>query len=259
MQVKLPLTFDKLSTKQLRENFGEPETSPIVRVDKKPLTPNIPPYAVLPLYLGKKAQEFTLADARSLILCDFGEAFAPATEQRLGKQCHTPLAKKAPEAFFEPDAPLSYPSDIWSLGIAIWEIIGMKSIFSESETQDEIIAQQIDVLGSKQFPSQWRKHWERPSMEMDAGVDRIPRQPTSDRETWPSIEEAFEEFVQKYRRKQEVAGAFGKEETSAILDVMRHMLKFQPHERLTIEEVLRSEWIARWAMPQLEGSVGLAI
>ena len=96
-------------------------------------------------------------------------------------------------------------------------------------------------------------------MEMDAGVDRMPRQPTSDRETWPPIEEAFEEFVQKYRRKQEAAGTLGEEETSAILHFMRHMLKFRPHERMTIEEVLRSEWIAKWAMPQLEGCAGWAI
>jgi serine/threonine-protein kinase SRPK3 len=43
-------------------------------------------------------------------------------------------------------------SDIWSLGTAIWEIIGMKFIFSESETQDETVAEQIDVLGYHNFP-----------------------------------------------------------------------------------------------------------
>jgi hypothetical protein len=43
------------------------------------------------------------------------------------------LAKKALEAFFEPDAPLSYPSDIWSFGTVIWKILGMKAIFSELE------------------------------------------------------------------------------------------------------------------------------
>ncbi|KAG8417512.1 hypothetical protein J3458_005011 [Metarhizium acridum] len=70
---------------------------------------------------------------------------------RLGKDCHTPVAMRAPEALFEPDAPLSYPWDIWSLGTAIWEILGMKFIFSESETDDEIVAQQIDVLGDRHF------------------------------------------------------------------------------------------------------------
>jgi serine/threonine-protein kinase SRPK3 len=245
--VKLPSTFDNLSTEQFKAKFGEPDTVPIIRTDRKPLPPNVPAEAVVPLYLGKKAQEFTLADAQGLLLNDFGEAFAPATEQRLGKECHTPLAKQAPEALFEPNAPLSYPSDIWSLGTAIWEILGMKFIFSESETKEEIIAQQIDVLGSRNFPLSWRKHWEQPNTG-----EGIPRRPVGDRETWPPLEEAFEQFVQKYRRKQETLGVFGKEETRAILSLMQGMLKFQPNERLTIDGVLRSEWMVKWALPQIQ-------
>jgi serine/threonine-protein kinase SRPK3 len=131
--VRLPSTFEELSVEEFREKFGEPEMVPIARVDEKPLILNVPARAAVPLYLGKTAQEFTLDDARGLILSDFGEAFSPATERRLGRDCNIPLAKRAPEAFFEPDEPLSYPSDIWSLGTAIWEILGMKFIFSESE------------------------------------------------------------------------------------------------------------------------------
>ncbi|KAF1912614.1 kinase-like domain-containing protein [Ampelomyces quisqualis] len=225
--VRLPSSFEELSIKEFREKFGEPDMVPIARVDEKPLTPNVPAQAIVPLYLGKKAQEFTLDDAHGLILSDFGEAFSSATEQRLGRHCKIPLAKRAPEAFFEPDEPLSYPSDIWSLGAAIWEILGMKFIFSESESQDEIVAEQIDN-------------------------GAIPRQPTDDREIWPCLENAFEEFVQKYRRRREAAGKFEEKETQAILDLMRSMLKFRPKERLSIDEVLNSEWMVKWALPQLE-------
>ena len=252
MLVKLPSTFDELSVREFREKYGEPDTVPITRVDEKPLTPNVPAQAVVPLYLGKKAQDFTLADAHGLILSDFGEGFSPATEQRLGRDCNIPLAKRAPEALFKPNEPLSYPSDIWSLGTAIWEILGMKFIFSESETQDEIVAQQIDVLGSHNFPESWRKQWEQLGEEEKCATGGIPRQPTGDRETWPSLENAFEEFVQKYRRKREAAGTFEEEETQAILELMRGMLRFRPEERLTIDEVLRSEWMVNWALPQLE-------
>ncbi|KAF1956234.1 kinase-like protein [Byssothecium circinans] len=251
--VRLPSTFDELSVQDFRKKFGEPETVPIARVDGKPLTPNVPVQAVIPLYLGKKAQEFTLADAHGLILSDFGEAFSPATEQRLGRDCNIPLAKRAPEALFEPNEPVSYPSDIWSLGTAIWEILGMKFIFTEAETQDEIVAQQIDVLGShSNFPESWRKQWERPGEEEGYADDMMPRRPTGDRETWPRLENAFEEFVRKYRRKREAAGTFEEEETRAILELMRGMLRFRPEERLTVDEVLGSEWMVNWALPQLE-------
>lgn len=250
--VRLPSTLDELSVQEFRDKFGEPETVPVTRVDEKPLAPSAPAQAVLPLYLGKKAQEFTLADAHGLILSDLGEAFSPATEQRLGLDCHIPVAKRAPEALFEPNKPLSYPSDIWSLGTAIWEILGMKFIFSESETQDEIVAQQLDVLGSRNFPESWRKQWERSGEEEKHAEVAIPRKPTYERETWPNLENAFEEFVQKYRRKRAAAGTFEEEETRAILELMRGMLRLRPEERLTVDEVLGSEWMVKWALPQLE-------
>lgn len=204
--MKLPSTFDELSIDQFREKFGEPEKAPISRVDGKPLPPNTPSHAVVPLYLGKKAQDFTLADVQGLILSDFGEAFAPATEQRLGRDCNTPVSKKAPEALFEPNSPLSYSSDIWSLGTAIWEILGMKFIFSDSDTEDEIVAEQIDVLGYQNFPPSWKKHWEQLNTEMTDMDPGIPRRPTGNREIWPPLEEAFEQFVQKYLRKREGLG-----------------------------------------------------
>ncbi|KAJ4419498.1 hypothetical protein N0V82_004943 [Gnomoniopsis sp. IMI 355080] len=250
--VKLPSTFDKLSVSEFREEYDEPETVPIARVDEKPLTPNVPPYAVLPLYLGKEAEVFTLADAHGLILSDFGEAFSPATEQRLGKECNIPLPRKAPETLFEPNSPVSYPSDVWSLGYAIWEILGMKYIFSESEPPDEVIAQQIDVLGSSNFPDSGREQWERLGEEESGSETVIPRRPTEDREAWPSLEDAFEEFVQEERRNREEAGTFDERETRAILELMRGMLKFRPEERLTVDEVLKSDWMVNWALPQLE-------
>lgn len=260
MLVRLPSTFDKLSVSQFKKEYGEPETVPITRVDNKPLTDNVPTEAVLPLYLGKVAEDFTLADARGLILSDFGEAFSPATETRLGRDCHIPLARRAPEAFFEPDGILSYPSDIWSLGAAIWEILCMKFIFTDSEPMDEIVAQHIDVLGSDNFPENWRKKWERLDDEENQVHDRIPRQPTeADREKWPELATAFEDFVQKYRREEETAGVFEEDETKAILELLRGMLKFRPEERLNIDEVLRSRWMVKWALPQLEECQASAI
>ena len=61
------------------------------------------------------------------LLGDFGEAFAPE-EFRYGKDCSTPLAVRPPEARFEPQAPVSYSADIWSLATTILDILGMKAI-----------------------------------------------------------------------------------------------------------------------------------
>ncbi|KAI0415333.1 protein kinase [Xylaria grammica] len=242
--------LNALSISQFKDKFGEPCVVPISRIDKKLLPPNVPAQATIPSYLGKKAPEFTVADADGLILSDFNGAFAPATEPRLGKDCQIPLPKRAPEAILEPESPFSYPFDIWSLGNAIWEIVGMKPLFSDCEPENEIVAEQIDVLGYQHFPSAWREKWERQSSG-ESDIDQsVPRRPTDDREIWPTLEVAFEEFVQKYRRKRAV-GVFGDDETRAFLSLMRGMLKFGPEERLTIEGVLESEWMKKWALPQM--------
>lgn len=242
--VKLPSSFDHLSVEQLYDQYGEPETVPITRCDGKPLPPNVPAKAVLPLYLGKDAEEFSLSDAH-VLLGDFGEAFAPDLKVRNGEDCHTPLAMRPPEARFEPQAPLSYSADIWSLAIAIWEILGMKAIFSsEFATADEIASQQIDVLGP--IPLKWWELWgERGQFFDDNG------HPKEGRYVWPPIDKAFEESVQTYRRKLGV-GEFEREEAAAILDLMRQMLAFRPEERPTAEEVLQSEWMVKWVLPELE-------
>ncbi|KAJ5354593.1 hypothetical protein N7541_005637 [Penicillium brevicompactum] len=243
--VKLLLNFDELSIKQFYEKFGEPETIPITRCDGKPLSPNAPARAVVPLFLGKFAQNFSLSDAHPL-LSDFGEAFSPALEARLGQDCHTPRAFRAPEAKFEPQVPLSYPSDIWSLATAIWEIIGMKDIFStDFVDEDETVSQHIDVLGS--MPSSWWQRWEgRPRFFDEYGY------PTKSHSAnrWPPLKEPFETGVQKWRRK--VGGGIEESEKSAFLDLMRWMLSFRPEERPTAEEVLLSEWMFKWALPDQE-------
>ncbi|THC97146.1 hypothetical protein EYZ11_003361 [Aspergillus tanneri] len=231
----------------LYEKYGEPETVPVTQRDGKPLPPNAPASAVLPLYLGKDAEEFLLSDAH-VLLSDFGEAFAPDLEVRRGEDCHTPLAKRPPEARFEPQAPLSYSADIWSLATTIWEILGMKAIFSsEFATADEVVSQHIDALGP--MPLNWWERWAERSQFFDDNG-----RPKEGRYVWPPIDKAFEEGVQKYRRKLR-ANEFDMVETAAILDLMRRMLVFRPEERPTADMVLQSEWMVKWVLPDFHRSL----
>lgn len=120
----------------------------------------------------------------------------------------------------------------------------MKAIFSsEFISPDEVVSQQIDVLGP--MPSRWWERWEGQSRFFENG------RPKGDRYAWPSIDEAFEEGVQRYRQKRGM-GEFGEKEKAAILDLMRRMLVFEPAKRLTVKDVLRSEWMSKWVLPCLE-------
>ncbi|RLL98661.1 hypothetical protein CFD26_107700 [Aspergillus turcosus] len=219
--VKLPSGFDQLSIEQLYEEYGEPETVTITERDGKLLPPNVPEKAVIPLYLGKNAEEFSLSDT-CLLLGDFGEAFA--SEEFL---C----------------------LDIWSLATMIWDILGMKAIFSSDfATVDEMVAQQIDVLGA--MPLSWFKCWEKRGQFFDDDG-----RPVEGRHVWPSIDKAFEEGVQKYRRKSGRVDEFDREEMAAILDLMRRMLAFRPEERPTAEEVLKSEWMVKWVLAEYNKAI----
>lgn len=189
-----------LPTEAFRAVYDEPETVPVGRVDGQPRSCHVPPAAVLPLYLGKKVNEFSLEDANKLVLGDFGEAFQPAIERRLGRDCYISIDKRPPEAFFEPDGPLSFHSDIWSLGIAIWDIVGMKPIFCEpTSVNNSLIAEQIDVLGARSFPKRWRDTWE--LVDTPARKSELPCKPTEVASAWPSLEDVFEECVQQYRKE----------------------------------------------------------
>ena len=57
--------------------------------------------------------------------------------------------------------------------------------------------------------------------------------------------------MQKWREKQK-AGVLEQNEKVAFLDLIWGMLAYRPEERLSIEKVLESEWMVKWALPELE-------
>jgi hypothetical protein len=124
----------------------------------------------------------------------------------------------------------------------------MKAIFSLEYTDiNKIISQHIDVLGPLPLP--WWESWEERDVFFDGNGN-----PRKGRDVWPPRNEAFEEGVQKYRQMDKI-GEFDREEASAILDLMCRMLAFRPGDRPPAEEVLDSEWMVRWALPDFQRSL----
>ncbi|KAL2788867.1 kinase-like protein [Aspergillus keveii] len=235
---------------QLYEKYGKPETIPITRSNGEPLPDDMPTQAVQSLFLGKSMDDLTIAEAQ-LILSDFGEAFAPASETRLGEDCNIPQAFRAPEAKFEPNPPISYPSDIWSLATAIWGIMGMKTMFSSKwATEDEVASQQVDVLGP--MPAERYSTWEGRSQFWDEDGNSTDYHK---RNKWrPLGDELLEDCVQEWRRRkgwEEIA----EDEKIAFVGLIRMMMKFRPEERPTADEVLEDEWMVKWALPDYKRSL----
>ena len=250
--VKTRYNLDNLSTKEFRKSFKGPHLHTVKRQNGQPLTPHVPTYAVTAIdLLGKRARDFSVTDAKGLLLSDFGEAWRPSTEKRLGMDSCTPLPGRTPEALFEPSTPLSFASDIWTLGTAMWLMLGMKPLFSDFHfSMGELAGEQINSLGYDTLPQKWRTIWD--SEPIDEG-DELPRRLTADvEEGWPPPLLVAWEDSQSYRSDEPGVGEFTEEESQAILDVVRGMFRLDPERRWTIDNVLKSKWLARWALPELE-------
>jgi serine/threonine-protein kinase SRPK3 len=236
----LPPEIDQLSDEQLYEKYGPPTTEPVVRFDGQKLPPGVPTHGTVPVWLGKPSDEVRLPEAK-ILLIDFGEAFEPAREEKYVS--HTPLCTRPPEAHFEPSKPLSFPSDMWSLACAIWSILGQRPLFDPWLVNiDDVTRWQVDAFGI--LPPEWWLLWEdRGKWFDDNGV------PLENREGVFSLEDRLRFSTQEPRQKEGM-GLFEQDEEKALLARLRSMLRYEPGDRSTAGEVLGSEWMSKWAMPE---------
>ena len=242
MLLRLSSDIDQLSDEQLYEKFGRPSMEPVVRFDGQELPPGIPSHGILPVWLGQPSNEVNLSEAK-ILLIDFGEAFAPSQEAKYVS--HAPVWIRPPEARFEPTKALSFSSDIWSLACAIWSILGQRPLFDPwFATGDDITRWQVDAFGI--LPPEWWCRWEaRRNWFDDNGT------PLDHREGVYSLEDRFEFSTQEPRQKWGMM-LFEQDEKDSLLAMLRSMLSYKPENRITAAEVLESEWMMRWAMPEYE-------
>jgi serine/threonine-protein kinase SRPK3 len=232
--LKMPLNFDQLSVEKLYEEYGAPELDPVVHLDGKPLPPGVPSHGIAPLWLGEASEKITLAEAR-ILLTDFGEAFSPS--QELKYESHTPLVIRPPEARFEPTKPLSFSSDIWA-------IIAQRPLFEGFlATQDDMTCEHVDALGI--LPPEWWEKWGARQLKFTENGMPINRNP------FRSWGDRFEDSVQQPRRHSGMP-PFDLKERDAIFAMLRSMLSFRPENRPTAKQVLESEWMVKWALPEYD-------
>ncbi|PYI00104.1 kinase domain-containing protein [Aspergillus ellipticus CBS 707.79] len=235
--LQLSWKFDRLSTEELYEQYGEPVLEPVNRVDGQQIPLGVPQHGISPIWLGDASENITLPEAR-ILLSDFGKTFSPTQEDQF--ESHTPLLIRPPEARFEPSNPLSFPSDIWTLACTIFDVIAQKSLFEGSFTNDtDMTCQQIDTLG--RLPDEWWGKWEaREEKLIEDGETRS---------RYPSLEDRFEKSVQQARTRKGMPGIQSSEQ-EALLSMLRRMLSFRPEDRPSAKQILESELMVKWALPE---------
>lgn len=133
LQLDAPDQFHAYSPEDLYKRYGEPVVSHITNEDGEPLPASkhsgMPMQVYGAMGLSKSARSLKLADAK-LFLTDFGLSFIPDQHGcHLGSSARG--AVQPPEARFEPNAPLSYASDIWALGHAMWQLFTACNYFRQ--------------------------------------------------------------------------------------------------------------------------------
>jgi serine/threonine protein kinase len=237
--LKVPPTFDQITLEELYEKYGAPELDPVVDLNGNPLSPGVPSYGIASIWLGEASEEITLAESR-ILLSDFGEAFSYSKEPKY--ESRTPLVIRSPEARFEPNRPLSFSSDIWTLACTIWSIIAQRPLFEGFlATEDDITCEHVDTLGV--LPPEWWRKWE--ARRYKFSEDGKPK----NRNPFRSWDDRFEDSVQQPRRDSGIP-SFDAGERDAIFDMLRGMLSFKPENRPTTQQILESEWMVKWALPE---------
>ncbi|KAG6181989.1 hypothetical protein E4U27_002050 [Claviceps purpurea] len=130
--LQLPSSLDDLSVEKLYETYGEPKKRlleyPEDMAASKIRDLSLPKYLVTSVCLSVPGREINLAEAK-LTLSDFGAAFRPADKSRFIS--YGDLALRPPEALFEPEKPLDFASDIWSLGFLIFRLLAVRPLIDE--------------------------------------------------------------------------------------------------------------------------------
>ncbi|KAK2758675.1 hypothetical protein FQN54_003365 [Arachnomyces sp. PD_36] len=237
--------FDNLSTSDLYERHGKPFEVPTRRVDGKPSIPHAPPRVAYPMVWDMPANEM---EDPELIISDYGTSFA--VSQTKFPTLHTPALYSPPEVFFNEAITIPTAADIWTLGVVLYDVVGERPLFETfAWDPDDIIAEMVNTLG--QLPARWWDSWaNRPEFFNPDG-------------SWISDFRRISTPI--FRRLHKRMWDMGRGETpetcewdvaggefKALEDMLRAMMTFEPAERPTVNQLLASEYMVKWAIPAWE-------
>lgn len=225
------------------------DKAPITRFDGTPVGPHAPPYAVYPMHFK------TLADNvvdPMVGISDYGTSFVVATvnEASAGPhtpELHTPALYLPPEGFV--NDPITQAADIWTLGVSLYEVLGERPLFELfGWDRDDIIAEIVSTFGP--LPARWWNAWSNPKdfFESDG--------------SWTCHMNENRIYTPGSRSLHQRMWDMGRGETpdtcqwdtqggemQALEELLRGMMAFEHTERLTAEQLMRSEYMEKWAMP----------
>ncbi|KAJ5488515.1 hypothetical protein N7539_003405, partial [Penicillium diatomitis] len=179
-----------------------------------PLPPGVLSHSVASIWLGQASEKITLTEAR-ILLSDFGKAFLYLNKQKY--ESRTPLLSVRPRLGLN-QISLCLSHRISGLSPTLYVLSSLSSHYSKRKWEAR------------------RYSFSEDSMPMNLNPFR-------------SWDDRFEDSMQQPRRDNGMP-LFDARDRDAIFDMLRPMLSFRPESRPTTQQILESEWMVKWALPE---------
>lgn len=235
---KLP-DIDAWTIERIHESLGKPRTNPVLHLDDQSLGPEVPPYTVesaqfsCPHLLSQYEEGLT----RQIRIMDFEEA-SFSNEERA--KSHTPNLLRSPEAFFGES--IGLPADIWAAACTIFDIFGKRTLFEPFIiSKDEVLLEMNSTLGM--LPDRWWRSWEsrRPYLLDDGSWN--PHSMAKDPEIKPLALRIKQMRLGQKDQLEKGSEQLSAEDLAGLQKLLASLLRYEPSERLTAKETLKSDWV----------------
>ncbi len=215
-----------MSVDEAYQLYGEPSSTLIKRLDGGVVEPHAPPRAVYPALVDLVCDETVDPE---LLITDYGTAFKVAQGTRI--KLRTPAISLPPEDLF--DEPITQAADIWTLGVSLFELLTKQPLFQGDG--DDLFGEMIEALGRP--PSRW--------------VDRPPNPgPIRIYNPQPGWGDLRRRMRESYRQALlATCDRRTEEELQDLERLVEGMLVFEPRERLAAIEIMKSDYVVKWALP----------
>ncbi len=226
--------LDFWAIEQIHEHFGKPNINMVGRLDDQPLGPEVPPYTVEPAYFWSAEKE---GPKQQIKIIDFGEATL-STEER--KKLRTPMLLQPPESFFGESVELS--ADIWAFACTVFDIFGKRSLFEAfMPDKDSVLLEMISTLGM--LPDRWWRKWDNRSQYFFTDGTQNTTTMTQTQEPRPLALRIEQMRLGQGGQLGEAPEQLNAEDLAGLQKLLTSMLRYEPVERATTEEVVKSEWL----------------
>ncbi|TEB21262.1 kinase-like protein [Coprinellus micaceus] len=189
----------------------------------------------------------------SVVVSDFGQSFLAKGGLPKHLRPATVTHYTPPEMRFE--GRVDFASDIWMLACAIYEIRAGHSLFDSFLRSDSVVTMEmVSALGRLPDPW-WSKFDSRHKWFNDSGEPRPVEEQERDGVMLICEKETLRQMVQRIGRNEEppvwgtkwdplteALGPLSEGETDLLTDLLEKTLRYNPAERLTIQEVIKHPW-----------------